>query len=228
MKETILVVEDDKMIRNLITLYLEKNNYNVVIATDGEMAKDVYENEHPCLIILDLMLPKLSGEEFSHWIRKDKLDNEIAILMLTAKTKIKDKIEGLNIGADSYLTKPFDTDELIAQVKALLRRTNQHCEQISYDGLTLKPRKGEVFLSSHPINLTKHEFELLQYMMQNPNLVFSRTELVNKLYPYYEQDILDRTIDAHIKKIREKIEVVPAKPKRIKTVRGMGYKFVTK
>lgn len=228
MKETILVVEDDKMIRNLITLYLEKNNYNVVIATDGEMAKDVYENEHPCLIILDLMLPKLSGEEVSYWIREIKSDNEIAILMLTAKTKIKDKIEGLNIGADSYLTKPFDPDELIAQVKALLRRTNQHCEQISYDGLTLKPRKGEVFLSSHPINLTKHEFELLQYMMQNPNLVFSRTELVNKLYPYYEQDILDRTIDAHIKKIREKIEVVPAKPKRIKTVRGMGYKFVTK
>jgi len=228
LKETILVVEDDKMIRNLITLYLEKNNYNVVIATDGEMAKDVYENEHPCLIILDLMLPKLSGEEVSYWIREIKSDNEIAILMLTAKTKIKDKIEGLNIGADSYLTKPFDPDELIAQVKALLRRTNQHCEQISYDGLTLKPRKGEVFLSSHPINLTKHEFELLQYMMQNPNLVFSRTELVNKLYPYYEQDILDRTIDAHIKKIREKIEVIPAKPKRIKTVRGMGYKFVTK
>lgn len=228
MKETILVVEDDKMIRNLITLYLEKNNYNVVIATDGEMAKDVYENEHPCLIILDLMLPKLSGEEVSYWIREIKSDNEIAILMLTAKTKVKDKIKGLNIGADSYLTKPFDPDELIAQVQALLRRTNQHCEQLSYDGLTLKPRKGEVFLGSQPINLTKHEFELLQYMMQNPNLVFSRTELVNKLYPYYEQDILDRTIDAHIKKIREKIEVVPAKPKRIKTVRGMGYKFVTK
>lgn len=228
MKETILVVEDDKMIRNLITLYLEKNNYNVVIATDGEMAKDVYENEHPCLIILDLMLPKLSGEEVSYWIREIKSDNEIAILMLTAKTKVKDKIKGLNIGADSYLTKPFDPDELIAQVQALLRRTNQHCEQLSYDGLTLKPRKGEVFLGSQPINLTKHEFELLQYMMQNPNLVFSRTELVNKLYPYYEQDILDRTIDAHIKKIREKIEVIPAKPKRIKTVRGMGYKFVTK
>src|SRR5699024_8002747 len=167
MKETILVVEDDKMIRNLITLYLEKNNYNVVIATDGEMAKDVYENEHPCLIILDLMLPKLSGEEVYYWIREIKSDNEIAILMLTDKTKKTDKNSGLNICESSYQTKPLDPDELIAQVKALLKRTKQHCEQISYDGLTLKPRKGEVCLSSHPINLTKHEFDLLQYMMPN-------------------------------------------------------------
>lgn len=228
MKQTILVVEDDKMIRNLITLYLEKNNYNVVTAMDGEMAKDVYENEHPCLIILDLMLPKVSGEEFCEWVRKDKSDQETAILMLTAKTKIPDKITGLKLGADSYLTKPFDPDELIAQVQAVLRRTSQHCEQMSYDGLTLKPKRGEVFLGVDQINLTKHEFDLLQYMMQNPNLVFSREELVNELYAYHEQDILDRTIDAHIKKLREKIENIPAEPKRIKTIRGMGYKFVTK
>ncbi len=228
MKQTILVVEDDKMIRNLITLYLEKNNYNVVTAMDGEMAKDVYENEHPCLIILDLMLPKVSGEEFCEWVRKDKSDQETAILMLTAKTKIPDKITGLKLGADSYLTKPFDPDELIAQVQAVLRRTSQHCEQMSYDGLTLKPKRGEVFLGVEQINLTKHEFDLLQYMMQNPNLVFSREELVNELYAYHEQDILDRTIDAHIKKLREKIENIPAEPKRIKTIRGMGYKFVTK
>src|SRR5699024_12780765 len=97
---TILVVEDDKMIRNLITLYLEKDNYNVVIATDGEMAKDVYENEHPCLIILDLMLPKLSGEEVSYWIREIKSDNEIAILMLTDKTKDKDKNKRLKISVE--------------------------------------------------------------------------------------------------------------------------------
>src|SRR5699024_1503206 len=100
------------MIRNVITLYLEKNNYNVVIATDGEMAKDVYENEHLCLIILDFMLEKLSGEEVSYWIREIKSHNEIAILMLTAKTKIKDKIEVLNIGADSYMTKSINADEL--------------------------------------------------------------------------------------------------------------------
>src|SRR5699024_12729932 len=101
------------MIRNLITLYLEKNNYNVVIATDGEMAKDVYENEHPCLIILDLMLPKLSGEDVSYWIREIKSDDERAILMLIAKTKIQDKIEGRNIGADSYLGKQIDSNELL-------------------------------------------------------------------------------------------------------------------
>lgn len=228
MKQTILVVEDDKMIRNLITLYLEKNNYQVVSASDGKKAKDVYENNHPCLIILDLMLPKLSGEEFCQWVREDKSDNETAILMLTAKTKVSDKITGLNLGADSYLTKPFDPEELIAQVQAVLRRTNQHCEQISYDGLTIKPKKGEVFLGTERINLTKHEFDLLKYLMQNPNHVFSREALVSELYAFHEQNILDRTIDAHIKKLREKIEDIPAEPKRIQTIRGMGYKFVTK
>ena len=226
MKQTILLVEDDKMIRNLIKLYLEKNNYHVVVASDGQIAKDVYENEHPCLIVLDLMLPKISGEEFCRWIREDKKDNDTMILMLTAKTQTSDKIKGLNIGADSYLTKPFDPDELIAQIKALFRRINHHCKQISYDGLTLKPKQGEVYLRGEAVNLTKHEFNLLHYLMKNANVVFSREALVSELYSFHEQDILDRTIDAHIKKLREKIEDIPAKPKRIVTVRGMGYKYV--
>ena len=228
MRQTIMVVEDDKMIRNLIKLYLEKNNYNVAIAIDGEMAKDVYENEHPCLIVLDLMLPKVSGEEFCRWVREDKSDNDTAIIMLTAKTKTSDKITGLNIGADSYLTKPFDPDELIAQIQALLRRTSQPSEQLAFDGLVLKPKKGEVFLNGKLVGLTSFEFKLLQYLMQNPNHVFSREKLVNELYAFHEQNILDRTIDAHIKKLREKIEDIPAEPKRILTVRGMGYKIVKK
>lgn len=228
MKQTILVIEDDQMIRNLIKLYLEKNNYRVALASDGEIAKDVYENEHPCLIVLDLMLPKVSGEEFCRWVREDKLDNETAIVMLTAKTQTQEKITGLNMGADSYLTKPFDPDELIAQIEAVLRRTNQYCEQLSYHGITLKPKKGEVYLNGKEVFLTKHEFNLLHYLMKNANHVLSRETLVNELYSYHEQDILDRTIDAHIKKLREKIEDTPAQPKRIVTVRGMGYKFVEK
>lgn len=228
MKQTILVIEDDQMIRNLIKLYLEKKNYRVALASDGEIAKDVYENEHPCLIVLDLMLPKVSGEEFCRWVREDKLDNETAIVMLTAKTQTQEKITGLNMGADSYLTKPFDPDELIAQIEAVLRRTNQYCEQLNYHGITLKPKKGEVYLNGKEVFLTKHEFNLLHYLMKNANHVLSRETLVNELYSYHEQDILDRTIDAHIKKLREKIEDTPAQPKRIVTVRGMGYKFVEK
>lgn len=228
MKQTILIVEDDVMIQKLIKMYLEKNNFSTVLATDGETAKDVYENEHPCLIILDLMLPKLSGEDFTDWLRREKKDTETPILILSAKTQTKDKVHGLNLGADGYLTKPFEPEELIAQVEAILRRTGKYCSKIAAHDLILKPRKKEVLLYNKLVNLTKHEFELLSVLMENPNIVFSREQLVHRLYRFDEQDILDRTIDAHIKKLREKIEDIPSKPSRIKTVRGMGYKFVQK
>lgn len=228
MTQTILIIEDDLMLSNLIKIYLEKNNYRVCVANDGLSGKDVYENEHPCLVILDLMLPIVSGEEVCRWIRKEKLDTNTGIIMLSAKTQSLDIVTGLKMGADSYLTKPFNPDELIAQVEAVLRRTNKYCEKVSYDGLVLKPNQGEVFLNDELIHLTKHEFNLLKYFMHHPNIVFSREQLVSELYPFDEQDILDRTIDAHIKKLREKIERVPSKPERIQTVRGMGYKFVAK
>lgn len=226
MKNTILVVEDDEMIRNLISLYLNNEKYEVITAADGVEAQERFLSEHPCLIILDLMLPKLSGEEFCKWVRHDLNDNDVSIIMLSAKAQIGDKINGLNIGADNYLTKPFDPDELVAYVEALLRRTKQHCQRIAYDGLCIMPKKREVVLFDEPIYLTRHEFDLLYLLMSKPNIVFTREQLVNELYQYDEKDILDRTIDAHIKKIREKIEETPAKPKRIQTVRGMGYKFV--
>src|SRR5690625_4501355 len=211
-KETILIVEDDEMIRNLIRLYLEKQEYEIIQAKDEEEAKQLFLTHHPCLIILDLMLPKLTSE--------------VSIIMLSAKSQVADKIEGLTMGADNYLTKPFNPDELVAHVKALLRRTRHFCQKITYDGLCIMPRKREVLLYDQVIHLTKHEFELLYYLMTNPNTVFTREHLVNELYAYDEQDILDRTIDAHIKKLREKIEEIPSKPKRIQTIRGMGYKFV--
>lgn len=224
-KQTILVVEDDKMIRDLVRIYLEKNNYHVVEAADGEKAKDVFLKHHPCLIILDLMLPKVSGEEFCEWVQKQER-NEVSIIMLSAKARVDDKIVGLKMGADTYVTKPFDPNELMAQVEAVLRRTGQFCQKIAYEGLCIMPRKGEVLLYDKQIKLTKHEFNLLYFLMQHPNIIFSREQLVIKTYPYDEQFVLDRTIDAHIKKLREKIETVPSRPKRIQTVRGMGYKFV--
>ena len=226
MKQKILIVEDDQMIRNLIRIYLQNDGYDVVEAEDGEMAKDVFQNEHPCLIILDLMLPKISGEELCEWI-KDQGRNEVSIIMLSAKVQTADKIHGLRLGADDYMTKPFDPEELLAHVEAVLRRTGQFCQKISHGGLCIKPRKGEVVLYDREIYLTKHEFQLLYHFMENPNIVLPRENLLEHLYPYLEKEVMERTIDAHIKKLREKIEENPSKPKRIQTVRGMGYKFVT-
>lgn len=225
MKQTILVVEDDKMIRNLIRIYLEKADYHVVEAVDGEEAKIQFLTHYPCLIVLDLMLPKTNGEELCEWLAEQE-NNEVSIVMLSAKARIDDKIAGLKMGADSYITKPFDPNELIAQVEAVLRRTGQFCQRIVYDGLCIMPRKGEVSLYDKQINLTKHEFNLLYHFMQHPNMVFSREQLVTEIYPTNEQSVLERTIDAHIKKLREKIEDNSRQPKRIQTVRGMGYKYV--
>ncbi|MEN2768003.1 response regulator transcription factor [Ornithinibacillus xuwenensis] len=225
MKQTILVVEDDKLIRDLIRIYLQKAGYEVVEAADGEEAKEVFLTNHPCLIILDLMLPKLTGEEFCTWVRAQER-NEVSIIMLSAKSRTEDKINGLKMGADDYLVKPFEQEELLAHIEAVLRRTGQFCQKITYDGLCIKPRKGEVMLLNQKLKLTKHEFNLLYYFMENPNTVISRENLMNQLYPYADKLVLDRTIDAHIKKLRKKIEENPAMPKRIITVRGMGYKFV--
>ncbi|WP_217588020.1 response regulator transcription factor [Lentibacillus saliphilus] len=226
MKQTILVVEDDPMIRQLVRIYLEKAGYDVVEAADGEVAKTVFLDTHPCLVILDLMLPKVSGEAFCHWVQNDVSD-DVSIIMLSAKARTKDKIDGLKMGADGYVTKPFDPEELIAQVEAVLRRTGQFCQKITYDGLSIMPRKGQVLLYDKPLDLTKHEFTLLYHLMQAPDVVFSREALMGQLYPHEESIVMDRTIDAHIKKLRSKIEDIPAEPKRIVTVRGMGYKYAT-
>lgn len=226
MKQTILVVEDDQMIRELMRIYLEKNGYDVVEAKDGMEAKQKFLQFHPCLVVLDLMLPHVSGEEFCTWIREE-YGQHVSIIMVSAKSQIDDKIVGLRMGADSYLTKPFDPDELIAQVEAVLRRTGSSCQKVVIEGLCMMPRQGEVLLYDKKVHLTKHEFDLLYFFMQHPDVVFSREQLIDELYPTEQQAILDRTIDAHIKKMREKIEDVPARPKRIQTVRGMGYKFVT-
>lgn len=226
MQQTILVVEDDQMIRQLIRLHLEKNKYDVIEAADGEAAKKVFLEYHPCLVILDLMLPKTSGEEFCQWVREQER-KEVSVIMLSAKARVDDKISGLRMGADDYVTKPFDPDELMAHVEVVLRRTGQFCQKIVHGGLCIKPRKGEVLLYDARIKLTKHEFHLLYYFMQNPNIVLNREQLIEQLYPNADYTVQDRTIDAHIKKLREKIEGNPSKPERIQTVRGMGYKFVS-
>lgn len=228
MAEIVMIVEDDEMIRNLVRLYLEKNEYEVIEAADGDEAKQLFLQSNPSVIILDLMLPKMSGEQFCSWVRQDMNDEDVPIIMLTAKTQMDDKLSGLELGADLYLTKPFHPEELIAYVKASLRRVNKQTRKLFDDGLCLLLDERETILNDERIHLTKHEFDLLSHLMSHPNIVFTREQLVNELYHYEEQNILDRTIDAHIKKLREKIEEKPSMPKRIQTVRGMGYKFVQK
>ncbi len=226
MNQTILVVEDDQLTRQLISDHLTEAGFQIVEAADGEEAKEVFLEEHPCLIVLDLVLPKLSGEELFQWIRKQER-NEVSIIILSAKASTQDRINGLRMGADDYMAKPFDPEELVAHVEAVLRRTGQYCQKLIHNGLCIKPRKGEVLLYDRQLKLTKHEFNLLFYLMENPNVVFSREDLINQLYPFADQEIMDRTIDAHIKKLRRKIEEDPSNPQRIQTVRGMGYIFVT-
>lgn len=226
LKQTILIVEADKKTRDIVKVALEQESYHVVEAVDGEQAEEVFLRHHPCLVILDLILPATCGEELLKWIRLQN-NNEVSIIILSAKAQIADKIAGLKMGADAYVTKPFDPGELMAHVEAVLRRTGHYCQKITYNGLSIMPRKGDVVLFNDPIKLTKYEFNLLYCLMKNSNRVFSREELVMQIYPYNEQTVMDRTIDAHIKKLREKIEDIPSKPKRIQTVRGMGYKFVT-
>lgn len=225
MKQTILVVEVNKLIRELISQSLKNAGYDVVEATNGEEAKAVFLSSHPCMVILNLILPTLSGEEFCKWLRK-QVRNEVSIIVVSAKTSVEDKIRCLKLGADDYLTIPFLAEELVAHVEAVLRRTGQYCQKIAHDGLCIKPRKGEVLLFNRKLQLTKHEFTLLYHFMENPNVVISREHLMEQLYPYADKLVSERTIDAHIKKLRKKIELDSSSPKRIITVRGMGYKFV--
>ncbi len=224
MKQTLLVV--DKMEEcSGYTAFLKQRGYNVFVAESGKDAKQLFFEEHPCLLIVDTNLPDMQARELSKWVLQQER-NEVSIIMIANEMNVEEKIESLKAGADAYLEKQIQYEELEAHVIAVLRRSGQFCQKIAFSGLCIKPRKGEVLLWDKPLKLTKHEFNLLYYLMENPNVVLSRQDLIDQLYPYDEQQIMDRTIDAHIKKLREKIEEHPSSPKRIITVRGMGYKFV--
>ncbi len=147
------------------------------------------------------------------------------IIFISAISEKKEIIEGLRLGADDFVTKPFDPEELMARIRTVIRRAGEHCLKISYFGLTLKQRKREVWLEGKKLQLTKTEYRLLYFLMKNPNQVLTRQQLIERLYPLNEKHVYDRTIDVHIKKLREKIEKRPSSPTRIITVRGLGYMF---
>lgn len=223
----ILVVDDEMNILNVVRAYLEKNGYQVYIAENGEAALQLFSHLQPDLIILDLMLPDAAGEDICRQIRKK---SDIPIIMLTAKSHEDDKINGLMLGADDYLVKPFSPRELVARVFTLLRRTRsvtEHKDQVLHftgGKLQINPETHEVTLDGETITLTPIEFKLLLTLASHPKKVFSRLELVN-LIQGYAYEGYERTVDVHIKNLRQKLRDDPKKPAYIATVFGVGYRF---
>lgn len=227
MNEKILVVEDEKEIAHLIRDYLSASNYKVVIASDGEEGLALFYSEKPQLAILDIMLPKKDGFEVCRTIRSK---SNIPILMLSAKNEDTDKIIGLGLGADDYITKPFSPRELIARVQSQLRRftelstTTEKSEVIAYNGLVIDSTAYTVTLDDKVIPFSVKEFEILHYLAANANQALSREKIFDEIWGYNEYGDIN-TVTVHIRKIREKIELDPSKPSFIETVWGIGYKF---
>lgn len=225
----ILVVEDEKNILDVISAYLVKENFVVFQATDGEKALEIFRKETVHLIILDLMIPKISGEEVCAKIRNT---SDVPIIMLTAKVDEDSRIEGLTIGADDYVLKPFSPRELISRVKALLRRSYRIdkakplAEKLIFDNgrLVIELEKMLVKKDNNIVDLTSNEFKVLAALISNPGLVLSREQLIEAAFGY-EYDGYDRTIDSHIKNIRQKLEDNPKTPAYIVTIYGVGYKL---
>jgi phosphate regulon transcriptional regulator PhoB len=227
--QKILVVEDEPDIRKLVQYNLAQERFRVLEAEDGEQALKIVQRDRPNLLILDLMLPGLSGIELCRILR-DRTDTaRLPILMLTAKAGETDRVLGLEMGADDYLTKPFSPRELVARVRAILRRAASAAQTESmpaYDkgGLKIDFTTYEVFARGKNVKLTLKEFELLRFLVQNPNRVLSRDQLLDRVWGG-ETFVTPRTVDVHIRRLRKAIEKDDSKPRWILTLRGVGYKF---
>lgn len=229
MAEKILVVEDESDIRKLVTYHLLQERFRVLEAENGEEALELVNREKPRLIILDLMLPGLSGLEFCRIIRQQAPTAHIPILMLTAKAGEADRVVGLEMGADDYITKPFSPREMVARVKAVLRRTETATaspkEEVYEKGpLRVDFSTYEVTVAEVPIKLTYKEFELLRFLIQNPNRVLSRDQILDRVWRS-DVYVTPRTVDVHIRRLREAVERNDRNPEWIVTVRGIGYKL---
>jgi DNA-binding response OmpR family regulator len=224
MNRTILVVDDDKKIVDLVALYLKKEGYNVLTAYDGQEALDVARRKQPDLIVLDLLLPELDGTDVCRLLRHE---SNVPIIMLTARSTDEDKLLGLDIGADDYLTKPFNPRELVARIRAVLRRVvpdEESAEDLHFGELTISLVRHEVLLGGTVISLTPTEFRLLETLVREPGRAFARSELLDRAFGY-DYEGVERTIDVHIMNLRRKIEPEPGKPRYIATVPGLGYRF---
>jgi DNA-binding response OmpR family regulator len=224
-KRSILVVDDDRKIVDLVRLYLEKDGYRVLAAYDGHQALEEARRSRPDLILLDLMLPGVDGLEVCRTLQGE---SEVPIIMLTARTTDEDKLIGLELGADDYVTKPFNPREMVARVRAVLRRVDRERDQgptqISVGDLTIDRRRHEVRVRERLVHLTPTEFRLLEVLAGEPGRAFDRLELLDRVFGH-DFAGYERTVDVHIKNLRKKIEPDPSRPSYVGTVYGVGYKF---
>lgn len=226
--EKILVADDDRNIAELLRLYLEKEGYTVTLACDGIDAMEKFNADTPDIVLLDIMMPRLDGWQVCREIRQK---SSCPIIMLTAKGETFDKVLGLELGADDYVVKPFDSKEIVARIKAVLRRSGKssaeaNVKEVSYEKLTVNMTKYELKVDGKVVDTPPKELELLYHLASNPNRVYTRDQLLNEVwgFEYYGDS---RTVDVHIKRLREKLEGVSDKW-TLKTVWGVGYKFEVK
>ena len=222
-KQTVLIVEDEGSIAEALAYQLVQDGFDVKSAGDGATGLEAFRQGGIDFVVLDLMLPEMNGEDLCRAIRKA---SDVPILMLTAKDSEVDKVLGLELGADDYVTKPFSSRELLARIHAILRRPRRDSpsETLTGGGISLEPDTMEVVVRGQGVRLTKKEFELLEYMMERPNKVLRREALLEDIWGFdFGGD--SRTLDVHIKRLRAKCEVDPGTPGHLLTVRGVGYKF---
>jgi len=223
---TILVVDDEPSIGEVVSIYLRRAGYHVVVAHDGQEALDVLDSQLPDLVVLDLMLPKVDGLEIT---RRLRAEGDIPIIMLTARREEADRIAGLEMGADDYVVKPFSPQELVSRVKAVLRRTRGPAptsteRPLVFDDLCIDPKTRLVRVDGTEVTLTAKEFDLLVHFAKRPGQVFTRNQLLDSVWGY-GHDGYEHTVNSHINRLRAKIEKDPSNPQYILTVWGVGYKF---
>ena len=227
--QNILIVDDDKEIARLLRAYLEQGGFDVRVAYDGETALRMLRAERPALVLLDLMLPDRDGWDITRTVRQDSALSSLPIIMLTARVEDADKIMGLELGADDYITKPFNAHEVVARVRSVLRRSQSdgHAEArtiLQWAGLSMDLSRRLFTVNGQPVELTRAEFELMRVLLESPEYVFTRSELIEHSFGY-EYESLERTLDSHIKNLRRKIEPDPKQPQYIQTVYGVGYQL---
>ncbi len=225
--KTILVVEDEASIAEVVSLYLKRAGFNVQTASDGKQAMELFESQGPDFVVLDLMLPEVDGLSLTRWLR-DR--SNVPIIMLTARREEIDRIAGLEMGADDYVVKPFSPQELVSRVRAVMRRLGREGAEaepersLSFDGLAIEPRSRVVTVQDSPVELTAKEFDMLYLLARHPKQVFTREQLLERVWGG-AQYIDPGTVTVHVRRLREKIEGDPSKPTRLLTVWGVGYKF---